>query len=98
MSEELVEKVGRAICEADPFKTADWGDLLPERDREEYLGMARASVGVVLDAVRERVNGQRVRVLNKTGIEETQARAHNEGIRAALSSIESLGAEGGGPE
>ena len=98
VSEELVEKVGRAICEADPFKTADWGDLLPERDREEYLGMARASVGVVLDAVRERVNGQRVRVLNKTGIEETQARAHNEGIRAALSSIESLGAEGGSPE
>lgn len=32
MSEELVEKVGRAICEADPFKTADWGDLLPERE------------------------------------------------------------------
>ena len=88
MSEELVEKVARSLS------VARCG--LPDGAYSE--ADARVAIGVVLDAVRERVNGQRVRVLNKTGIEETQARAHNEGIRAALSSIESLGAEGGGPE
>ena len=99
MSEELVEKVAERIWdETSGVFTGQWeeqGDFKKARVRE----MAAAAIPVVLDAVREQVEGRKIRLGSLDDhVIRAVADPFNDGIRAALSSIDSLGAEGGSPE
>ena len=106
MSEELVEKVAVEV------HRVLWPTLLPSargypkhtwRKSEE---LARAAIGVTLDAVRELVEKKArewdAEAKRDAAFPDDQRvdLAHAEGLREAISglSIDSLGAEGGNPE
>ena len=105
MSEELVEKVARELwCQFLDEVPEHWSENGPHGP--DSILAARASIGVVLDAVREVVESERLEEtedpfatnLSVTG--RAADRAYNRALDDVLSglSIDSLGAEGGNPE
>ena len=105
MSEELVEKVARELwCQFLDEVPEHWAENGPHGP--DSILAARASIGVVLDAVRERVEKKAqewdAEAKRDAAFPDDQRvdLAHAEGLREAISglSIDSLGAEGGNPE